>query len=294
MKKIAVVGGEKDFNLIRLITLLSERGLAIKVILFGDNSSHKFHYDLKKNHLLLNNQFFDVNALFMRTDVFQYLDTKNPYDNELARTWKQVFSAWALANPEVKVFNRSLLSAPFFQKIYVLDLAHRLGISIPDTYLSNSVKDLNLLTDKEKMIRKPVSGGDYTKELSKFDETIYKEQVTRAPMICQSLLDYPELRVFKIGKDFFSFEINSTALDYRENNETNSMRLIENDLNLVTKLDELNQRLGLDFSAADLKFSKKTSSFNLLEINTSPMFAGFDRVANGRLIEAMINFLSGT
>ena len=72
------------------------------------------------------------------------------------------------------------------------------------------------------------------------------------------------------------------------------MRLIENDSNLITKLDELNQHLGLDFSAADLKFSKKTSNFNLLEINTSPMFAGFDRVANGRLIEAMINFLSGT
>jgi len=294
MNKIAVVGGEKDFNLIRLITLLSERGLSIKVVLCGDNSFHKFHYDLKSNHLLLNDRIFDATAIFMRTDVFQYLDTHNPHDHDLAYTWKQVFSAWTLANPEVKVFNRSLLSAPFFQKIHVLDLAHRLGVPIPDTYISNSVRDLNLLADKEKMIRKPVSGGDYTKELSKFDETVYTEKVTRAPMICQNLLDYPELRVFKIGKDFFSFEINSTTLDYRENTEASSMRLIENDLNLVAKLDELNQCLGLDFSAADFKFSKKTSTFNLLEINTSPMFAGFDRVANGRLIEAMINFLSGT
>jgi len=292
MNKIAVVGGEKDFNLIRLITLLSERGLSIKVVLCGDNSFHKFHYDLKSNHLFFNDQIFDVSAIFMRTDIFQYLATQNPHDHDLANTWKQIFSAWALANPEVKVFNRGLLSAPFFQKIYVLNLAHRLGISIPDTYISNSVRDLNLLTDKERMIRKPVSGGDYTKELNKFDESVYVEQVTRSPMICQSLLDYPELRVFKIGKDFFSFEINSTALDYRENNETNSMRLIANDSNLIIKLDELNQHLGLDFSAADLKFSKKTSTFNLLEINTNPMFAGFDRVANGKLIDSMINFLS--
>ena len=294
MKKIAIIGGEKDFNLIRFITLLSERGLPFKMLLFGNNSSHKFHYDLKRNHLLVNDQIFDANAIFIRTDVFQYLDTKDPIDNEFARSWKQVFSAWILANPEIKVFNRSLLSAPFFQKVYVLHLAHKLGIPIPDTYLSNSVRDLNILMDREKMIRKPVSGGDYAKELTKFDEMLYKEQVTRAPMICQNLLDYPELRVFKIGRDFFSFEINSTVLDYREDTEANSMKLIENDPSLIAKLDELNHSLGLDFSAVDLKFSKKTSNFNLLEINTSPMFAGFDRIANGKLIDSMINYLSET
>jgi hypothetical protein len=113
---VAIIGGEKDFNLIRLATALADNKIDLKLILFGDNSSHKFHYDLKAKQLLVNGDFFKPTAVFNRTDVFKYLETNNAKDNDMARNWKQAFSAWLLANQEVKVFNRSLLANSFFSE----------------------------------------------------------------------------------------------------------------------------------------------------------------------------------
>jgi glutathione synthase/RimK-type ligase-like ATP-grasp enzyme len=288
---VAIIGGEKDFNLIRLVTALADNKIDLKLILFGDNSSHKFHYDLKAKQLLVNGDFFKPTAVFNRTDVFKYLETNDAKDDDIARNWKQAFSAWLLANQEVKVFNRNLLANSFFQKIYALHLAQELNIPIPDTFISNSINDLNPLIQKQKMIYKPISGGDYTKELKEFDLNIYREGVTRSPLICQNYLQYPELRVFKVGSHFFSFEINSELIDYRENNQANSMRCVPNDEALIEKLDKLNSKLGLNFSACDLKYCNLSQEFKFLEINTSPMFAGFDRICNGQICDAMIEYL---
>ena len=94
-----------------------------------------------------------------------------------------------------------------------------------------------------------------------------------------------------MGNHFFSFEINSELIDYRENNQANSMRCVPNDEALIEKLDKLNSKLDLNFSACDLKYCNLSQEFKFLEINTSPMFAGFDRICNGQICNAMIEYL---
>lgn len=36
---VAIIGGEKDFNLIRLATALADNKIDLKLILFGDNGT---------------------------------------------------------------------------------------------------------------------------------------------------------------------------------------------------------------------------------------------------------------
>ncbi|MEZ5451488.1 MAG: hypothetical protein R3E93_01530 [Thiothrix sp.] len=60
---------------------------------------------------------------------------------------------------------------------------------------------------------------------------------------------------------------------------------------LVEKLAQLSGHLGLDFAAADFKTDPATGELQFLEINTNPMFAGFDQVAAGALSDAMLRYL---
>jgi hypothetical protein len=49
--------------------------------------------------------------------------------------------------------------------------------------------------------------------------------------------------------------------------------------------------VGLDFGAADFKTCPDTGSYRFLEVNSAPMFAGFDRVAKGCLSAAILEWL---
>ncbi len=50
-------------------------------------------------------------------------------------------------------------------------------------------------------------------------------------------------------------------------------------------------RLGLDFGAADFKICPRTGARLFLEVNSAPMFAGFDRAAGGALADTILDWL---
>ena len=60
---------------------------------------------------------------------------------------------------------------------------------------------------------------------------------------------------------------------------------------LVEKLTHLSDHLGLDFAAADFKTDARSGELQFLEINTNPMFAGFDQIAAGALSDALLKHL---
>lgn len=290
---IAIIGGEKDFNLLRLATYITNHtDLKLNLILLGENEKFSFHFNLNKKELLLNGQEFSSKAVFIRTDIFKYQETKNPKDHSNSQNWRQAFSAWLLAHPEIKVLNRKLLTQTYFHKANSLLVAEKHGIPIPETYVSNSTTAINEIINKQELIYKPLSGGEHTKELKeKFDPIRFKEGIVTEPFFFQEKLVYPELRVFYIDGDFFSFELNSSELDYRENRTKLDLVQTKTPEELKAKLKAVNEDIGLNYSATDLKFCEKEQCFKFLEINTSPMFNAFDKITNYQICKQIVNSL---
>jgi glutathione synthase/RimK-type ligase-like ATP-grasp enzyme len=111
------------------------------------------------------------------------------------------------------------------------------------------------------------------------------------PAIVQKRLVPPEVRIYVIGQSAFAFEVRSSSLDYRVNQDAELILLPEIPPEL-SMLRKLMSRLGLDFGAADFKTDPDTGQLIFLELNTSPMFARFDQVSGGQLCAAIIHELT--
>ena len=106
----------------------------------------------------------------------------------------------------------------------------------------------------------------------------------------QQCLEPPELRVFRIGEQWFGFNLISDALDYRTSKSTRiQVATVEGEI--IKKLTSLSDQLCLDFAAADFKTCPKTKELQFLEINSNPMFAGFDLKVDGALSDAILSHL---
>ena len=56
---------------------------------------------------------------------------------------------------------------------------------------------------------------------------------------------------------------------------------------LVEAMTKLTDKLGLDYAAADLKTNPRNGRLEFLEVNTMPMFTGYDDAAKGKLSDAI-------
>ena len=110
------------------------------------------------------------------------------------------------------------------------------------------------------------------------------------PQIVQRKLQQPEMRVFRVGEQWFGFWVMSDALDYRTSSATRLEPTLV-PLEIQEKLGQLSTQLGLNFAAADFKTDPETGRLQFLEINRNPRFAGFDQAAGGVLCDAMLDWL---
>jgi hypothetical protein len=101
----------------------------------------------------------------------------------------------------------------------------------------------------------------------------------------------PEIRIYVIGQFAFAFEVRSSSLDYRVNQDAELILLPEVPRE-VSMLRKLMLWLGMDFGAADFKTDHETGQLLFLELNSSPMFARFDQVSGGQLCAAIIHELT--
>ena len=123
-------------------------------------------------------------------------------------------------------------------------------------------------------------------------KTDLRNGLAASPAIVQKRLVAPEVRIYVIGQSAFAFEVRSNSLDYRVNQDAELILLPEAPPE-ISHLRQLMSRLGLDFGAADFKTDPDTGHLVFLELNTSPMFARFDQVSQGRLCQVMLQELGG-
>ncbi len=283
---LLLAGGDRDPQIIRLLKQAAKQGIQVDALLTGQSGTPNVCWDIKKHALTEDKQVLQPKAAFIRQDVFTYLQTNKSHDQAIAREWFVTLAGWLLASPAVQVFNRDFLERGPVNKPYILHLATQHGLTITETLITNDGLLLEEMAPSKKWIQKPVSGGAHCEELKQEN----RQGVLSYPQIIQNKLQAPELRVFRIGERWFAFQIMTDALDYRTSTNTR-IRLIPVPEELREKMRALCDSIGLNFAAADFKTDAKTGCLNFLEINTNPMFAGFDQYANGQLCQAMLDWL---
>lgn len=199
---------------------------------------------------------------------------------------------WLLSKQEIRLFNRQMSQAAL-NKPAALMLAREAGLRIPPTWITNEAAKF-AENQHETMIAKPVLGGDYCYSLAEAldkAKTSLRDGLAAMPAIVQKRLTPPEIRIYVIGEAAFAFEVRSSSLDYRVNQDAELIFLLELPQEL-SSLRKLMTQLGLDFGAADFKTDPDTGQLVFLELNTSPMFSRFDQVSGGQLTAAMIHELT--
>ena len=239
---------------------------------------------------------------FIRHDVFGGMADPRPEVSARASGWYQTLMGWLLSDPSVRLFNRHISPAAM-NKPAALMFAREAGLRIPPTWVTNepgkfangSLKEDQLeRSQQEKMIAKPVLGGDYCYSLAEaLAKTDLRNGVAAVPAIVQKRLTAPEIRIYVIGSSAFAFEVRSVSLDYRVNQDAELILLPEVPQELAM-LRKLMSRLGMDFGAADFKTDPDTGQLVFLELNTGPMFARFDQVSGGQICAAIIHELTAT
>lgn len=205
--------------------------------------------------------------------------------------WHAVANGIAACFPTCRSFNQLTgRSAP--NKLEQLRVAASLGLPIPQTIVTNRADVLRALPEPEAWIAKPVAGGRYTQPLAA-SLTALDPAADRfpAPALAQEALVGPETRVYLIDGRVIAFEVASDHLDYRIDRQARITRTDVDD-GLANRLRAVAQALHLQFGAVDLKIRAGTGEQVFLEINSSPMFAGFER--NGfDVSDAILDALTG-
>jgi hypothetical protein len=94
------------------------------------------------------------------------------------------------------------------------------------------------------------------------------------------------LRLFYIGGYLYAFTVDSATLDSRADG---NMKLtpVEPPAKLAGSMCKLAARMGLDYCAADFKTCPRRGLI-FLEINTMPVYTGYDDTIEGRLSDAIL------
>jgi glutathione synthase/RimK-type ligase-like ATP-grasp enzyme len=286
---LLLAGGLEDFNL----TILEEAAQRARIELLDlrlpAEGSPAFCWDLEADAARFNLKNLSATGAFIRHDVFGGMKDPRPEVSARALAWHQTVMGWLLSRPKIRLFNRQISQAAS-NKVAALMLAREAGLRIPQTLITNEAAQFSP-AEIESKIAKPVAGGDYCYSLAEaLSRTELRNGLAAMPAIVQKRLVAPEVRIYVIGRSAFAFEVRSTSLDYRVNQDAELILLPEIPQEVVL-LRKLMLRLGMDFGAADFKTDPETGQLIFLELNTSPMFARFDQVSNGQLCAAMIREL---
>lgn len=288
---LLVCGGEDDPNIRRLIARCRDRRVDVEAVVVGTNSHPRVSWDLEDDRLLVDGRAIRPTSAFIRHDVFTNLADGRPASAYRASAWYSTLAAWVRAHRSVRTLNARVDGG--LLKAHVLMAARRLGLAIPRTLVTNDLAALGKGGERETLVVKPVTGGEFCQPLGPvLARAERKRGAAAAPAIVQERLAGPDVRIYQVGTRMLAFAIHSAALDYREDDRCRVVYLPRPPSGIVEKLRRLAAEFDLDFLAADFKHCPTTGAVKFLEINTAPMFSAFDFASDGRVSDAILSHLT--
>jgi hypothetical protein len=288
---ILIAGGDADHSLLSLRRRALTRGFDHMTLLAGAGGHPTLTWDVQEDRLTLDGREIRPGACFIRYDVFTHMADGDPESARRAAAWHAAVAGWLHVHPEVRMLNRRIRGNN--NKPYVLHLARQVGLEIPVTRVSNDLDALERWAGERALASKPVQGGSHCREVADM-LTLARETPPTAPFITQNRLVQPEIRLYRIGSRFIAFEMRSEVLDYRTTNATQVVPrpLHEVPQELCEGLGRLMGLLEMEYGAADFKTDPDTGRLLFLELNSSPMFFGFDLVSGGAVSDAILAYLT--
>ncbi|MCA9694466.1 MAG: hypothetical protein KC636_33120 [Myxococcales bacterium] len=258
-------------------------------LLVGAEEHPRLTWDVAADRLSLNGRELWPRAAFLRYDVFAQLADPRPVVAARALAWYTTLCGWLAAHPEVLWLNRRAEQwTP--NKLAMLTLARQVGLRVPSTLVTNDLATLRRI-DPADTIAKPVADGHCVLLGEALADGRAIGDALARPAIVQERLVAPELRVYLVGDEALGFRVDSPHLDYRVHQQAKLTPVDPRPLGILERLCELGRSVGYDFGAADFKTDPRSGELVFLELNSSPMFAAFDRAADGRLCAAIVSAL---
>lgn len=188
-------------------------------------------------------------------------------------------------------------------------LAKEVGLSVPETIISNDLAVIKTLSSRyAQIIVKPLSfagfswGGTqygcFTNILTAKDvDMLQSEDLSYAPAIFQQRINkFQELRVTVIGEAIFACEIQTEPgsvenIDWRiETIVELPHRIVELPKNIADRLKQLLSLMGLNFGAFDLILDE-TGTYYFLEVNPNGQYYWIELLTGAPLTEAMVSLI---
>ncbi|PSB20738.1 hypothetical protein C7B76_05930 [filamentous cyanobacterium CCP2] len=178
------------------------------------------------------------------------------------------------------------------EKPLQLAKAKQIGVTIPDTLISNDPEQIKEFTYlHEKVIFKPVTGGAHTQLLTEkhLEPDRLKTVLKLAPVTIQEYIPGTNLRSYAIGSSVYTAEIRSSALDFREDQ---SAQLIPFELpdTIQKQCQSIAQAFFLEWTAIDWRLTP-AGEYVFLEANPSPMFLHFEHQTGLPITQSLMQLL---
>jgi hypothetical protein len=241
-------------------------------------------------------------AIYLRDVYAQPLSVGIDVAEEMEQDWHRTLVAFReKAHMLFPLLGRwSELGVPFYSapasnwrhaKAMQLSILERAGLPVPETIWTNDPERVRSFATGRRVVYKPVAGGAATRELGPEDLTDERLRALRgAPVTFQELLEGDNVRVYCLaGEVIAATVITSSELDYRQNEEV--IERVELEAEVAALCLEAAALLDMSWTGIDLK-RDADGNLKFLELNSSPMFLGFDRNAGTGLLDALVSKLA--
>jgi hypothetical protein len=179
------------------------------------------------------------------------------------------------------------------EKPLQLRQAKRIGVTIPDTLISNDPKQITeFIQAHHQVIFKPVYGGSHTRFVT--GEHLEAERLSLAlkisPVTLQEYIAGTNIRTYVIGESVYSAEICTDAIDFRDDFQAEIIP-IKTPAEILQQSQAIANAFNLEWTAIDWR-RKTTGEYVFLEANPSPMFLYFEQQTGFPITQKLIELLT--
>lgn len=180
-----------------------------------------------------------------------------------------------------------------FTKPYHAKILEECGFRIPDTLITNSLSDALEFCRGREVICKGISS-DKTRAFLINDQILrQKLPGTASPVLLQQRIDGADVRVHKIGGDFYAQAIVSDAIDYRFDKVPKRFFPLDLPASVRAACSAYASFSGYTFIGFDLRMTRD-GEFFALEANPMPGYDAYDRRLNYQISSSLLTCLRGS
>ena len=299
-RPVVLVGSPRDAHVEALHESLTERDVDVVV---ADTLSFPDDYLISLGHeiesiTLAGRPAGHPAAVYIRDTYVHPLSYGVDVADEMDQDWRRTLVAFREKGQMlVPLLTRwTELGVPIYNpasrdwrnsKGFQIAALHQAGLPVPRTLWTNDPAAVRSFAGDSRVVYKPVAGGAATRELGPEDLTDERLRTLKgAPVTFQELLEGDNYRVYCLdGRVIAQIRVTSKEIDFRQNEEV--VEETELPAEVQAQCLKAAEVIGMRWTGMDLR-ADASGTLKFLELNSSPMFLGFDARAGTKIRETLV------